>query len=87
MGGISDNGQSITGTYFDSDFVFHGFILNKDGDFITIDVPGAAGTLAVRFSSKGGKVTGSYEDGVDPTIRHGFIATPLENYGLGGFNN
>ncbi len=82
LGGISDNGLAITGTYIDSDFVFHGFILNKRGDFITMDVPGAAGTLAVRFSSKGGKVTGSYESAADPNVRFGFIATPLENYGL-----
>ncbi|MGC4052408.1 MAG: hypothetical protein QM757_24010 [Paludibaculum sp.] len=74
----------IVGTYFDNDWVLHGFIRNNQGAIITFDGPGADvkfnGTRAVSINASG-DVTGSYRTGTftDPQSAylgwHGFILT------------
>src|SRR6266511_6099345 len=71
---INPNG-AITGYYFDSAFVYHGFLRYENGAFTTFDAPGAgtgAGQGTRSFAiSPGGEITGFYFDGTNAT--HGFL--------------
>lgn len=81
---------TIVGTYFDHNWVLHGFIRNNQGDIITFDGPGADvkfnGTRAVSINPSG-DVTGSYRTGAftDPQSAylgwHGFILTDKSKAG------
>lgn len=63
----------IVGQYAQNDFLGHGFVKKPHGDFIRLDVLGAAETLPNRINEKG-TIVGSYSDATD-TIFHGFILT------------
>jgi hypothetical protein len=47
------NSGTIVGYYVDADNVNHGFIRSVNGNYTTIDVPGAAGTQAFGINEKG----------------------------------
>ena len=68
---------SITGYYFDANFVPHGFLRAKNGSFTTFDAPGAGlqaglrqGTYATSINP-GGAITGFYFDA--NFVPHGFL--------------
>jgi hypothetical protein len=68
---------SITGFYFDANFVPHGFLRAKNGSFTTFDAPGAGlqaglrqGTYATSINP-GGAITGFYFDA--NSVPHGFL--------------
>jgi uncharacterized membrane protein len=54
---INDRGD-IVGVYFDADFAAHGFLL-RDGQFSSIDFPGALETKARSIDALG-RITGNY---------------------------
>jgi uncharacterized membrane protein len=67
--GINDDGD-VVGVYaFESDWIPHGF-LQHEGDFTTIDVPGAQGTMARSINSRG-EIVGQYWDA--DWAEHGFL--------------
>src|SRR5262245_20435200 len=71
---INPNG-AITGYYFDSAFVYHGFLRDRNGVITTFDAPGA-GTGALQGTqsfaiSPSGQITGFYFD--ETTAVHGFL--------------
>ena len=47
------NSGTIVGYYVDADNVAHGFIRSVNGNYTTIDVPGAVGTQAFGINEKG----------------------------------
>jgi hypothetical protein len=58
---INPAGQ-IVGTYFDSNFVTHGFVRAKDGIITSFDVPGMLNTSTPPLITPLGSVVGSYFD-------------------------
>jgi probable HAF family extracellular repeat protein len=79
--GINARGD-VVGTFVDQNFVQHGFLLSKKGEFTVIDFPGARGTIA-RGISPDGKIVGSYQLPGDPALAaRGFLLTKK-----GGFIN
>jgi hypothetical protein len=65
-GGISPSGD-IVGLEIGSDGILHGFLLTKQSGFISIDFPGAAGTLPTMVIGK--RIIGGY---FGATGTHGF---------------
>ena len=70
----------IVGSFFDANFVVHGFIRSPGGTFTIIDAPGATtlvgsgtGTWASGINLQG-VVTGNYAD--TNGANHGFVWTP-----------
>jgi hypothetical protein len=90
-GSVTDSGQgttpssinpagAIAGSTLDANFVGHGFVRDRDGNFTTFDVPGAGnatdsfqGTFP-RANNPSGKITGFYLD--SGNLPHGFLRTP-----------
>jgi hypothetical protein len=76
---INDRG-AITGNYIDSNNVSHGFLRSPEGEFITLDAPGASsaeGSFDGTFPSSinnDGTITGSFIDSKD--LNHGFLRSP-----------
>jgi hypothetical protein len=77
--GVNQSG-AIAGTYLDANNVFHGFLRNPEGEFITFEAPGADttpnaynGTLAQNVNDEGA-IAGFYYD-VSGTA-HGFLRNP-----------
>ena len=68
--GINNRGQ-LVGNYVDGAGTTHGF-LYSDGNFTTIDYPGATLTAARAINNRG-EIVGAYQDA---SGTHGFIATP-----------
>ncbi len=72
---INDAGQ-IAGVYFDASGIEHGFILDRGGNYTTIDVAG--GILVTNaILSQNGEVAGTYEDA--RYIPHGYVRDTLGN--------
>src|SRR5580692_467102 len=69
-----NNGQSITGYFYRSDFVRHGFLRLRGGSMIEFDAPdaGGSGTAAVSINVSD-TITGYYFDGSSSI--HGFLRT------------
>jgi hypothetical protein len=65
---------AITGTYYDVNFVGHGFLRARNGTFATFDAPGAAliGTIPSGINPEGA-ITGTYYD--VNFVGHGFLRT------------
>ena len=61
------------GLYRDADS-FHGFLLDVDGTYTTLDVPGSTDTFASGIND-GGEIVGYYTDFLG--MSHGFLATPV----------
>ena len=61
------------GAFIDSSDVLHGFLLDKKGNFITIDPPGSIGTIAFGINPSG-QIVGAFIDSSD--VLHGFVASP-----------
>ena len=68
---INDVGQ-VAGYYWTGTGQIHAFVKTQ-GKFQTLDVPGAADTLATTINNFG-VVSGEYIDAAGQ--QHGFIATP-----------
>jgi uncharacterized membrane protein len=64
---------AIAGTYFDASFVEHGFLRTPNGNFITIDYPGADFTEALAINASG-VIVGDFCDAT--TCFAGFLRTP-----------
>jgi hypothetical protein len=77
--GISDVGV-ITGDYYDSNNVSHGFVRTPDGEITTFDAPGAGSTPGLGLGTfpysitSAGAITGFYYD--SNSVSHGFVRTP-----------
>jgi probable HAF family extracellular repeat protein len=72
--GINERGQ-IVGSYTDRDGTARGFLLDRQGRFASIDVPGSTGTQAEKINNRG-QVVGVYVDVPNPTQdapRRGFL--------------
>jgi hypothetical protein len=77
---------AITGTYFDDNFVSHGFLRASDGSIATIDAPGADtnpndfpnGTLAVSINPEG-VILGIYAD--TNRNNHGYLRAADGTFG------
>ena len=67
--------REIVGVYTGADKKVHGFLVDADWQFTTIDVSGATITRALGINS-GGDVVGAYVAG---GITHGYIAHRLED--------
>jgi probable HAF family extracellular repeat protein len=69
----------VTGRYFDSNFIHHGFVRDPNGAITTFDVPGAgtkspgSGTAAFAIN-RAGAITGNVT--TDQYNTYGFIRTP-----------
>ncbi len=75
-GGLTPNG-TIMGNYFDADNLSHGFLMDRNGAFTTIDAPDAGnvpgsfqGTYPFGINTNGA-ITGWYVD--DANVNHGFV--------------
>jgi hypothetical protein len=64
---------SITGVYTDANFVSHGYLRSRDGEFATVDPLGSVGTLPFSINDFG-IITGYYLDANN--VFHGFIRKP-----------
>lgn len=93
-GGINVSG-AITGSYQDTNSVFHGFLRSPGGKFISFDVPGADmspfnGTTPSNINDLG-VIVGSYYDASG--FEHGFLRSPDGKFttfdvpGVGGFGS
>ena len=79
MGGLNTKGDIASGYCnsssncgLDSFGALHGFLLNN-GSFTSLDVPGAAGTVAFGINDHG-QIVGGY---TDASLQiHGFLRTP-----------
>jgi len=75
-----NNGGAITGNFIDSKDLNHGFLRSPEGEFITLDAPGAKSIAAAGYGTvpesinDAGAVTGHYIDARDVT--HGFVRSP-----------
>jgi probable HAF family extracellular repeat protein len=77
--GINAQGD-IVGTFVDQNFVQHGFLLSKKGEFTVIDFPGARSTIA-RGINPSGDIVGSYQLPGDPGLAaRGFLLTKEGNF-------
>jgi hypothetical protein len=66
----------ITGFYYDTNGLAHGFLRASDGTYTIFDAtatPGLNGTMPVSINSRG-EITGSYQDANG--LFHGFLRTP-----------
>jgi hypothetical protein len=92
-GAVSSSGQGtvaysvniagvIAGQYQDAKYVYHGFLRNPDGRFVTFDAPRAGtgshqGTVAVHINPEG-DIAGFTQD--DHNVFHGFIRSSSGNF-------
>ena len=81
---INDTG-AITGHYVDGNTLYHGFLRNREGDFITLDAPGEGTSVGFRFGTlpnniaisssitinNRGTITGNYVD--SNHVTHAFV--------------
>jgi hypothetical protein len=65
--------EAITGTYIDSNFVFHGYLRSPEGKFANVDPPGSVGTRPVGINDFA-VITGYYLDANN--VYHGFVRKP-----------
>ena len=74
LGGINDVG-AIVGTYFDSNFVEHGFLRTPDGKYVQIDVPvnglGQPQATEAADINLWGEIIGDWYD--ENGVQHGFL--------------
>jgi hypothetical protein len=81
--GISDVGV-ITGDYYDSNSVSHGFVRTPDGEIKTLDAPGAGSTPGLGLGTfpssitSAGAITGYYTDANN--VAHGFLRDPRGDF-------
>jgi hypothetical protein len=68
-GGPNPEGTSV-GSYTDTSFVTHGFVLTKKGVFTSFDAPGSTLTIP-NFISLQGVIVGEYSD--SGSVSHGFV--------------
>ena len=69
---INDRG-AITGTYIDTNFVFHGYLRNPNGKIVTVDPVGSTYTSTVGINDAGA-ITGNFLDANG--VWHGFVRIP-----------
>jgi hypothetical protein len=67
--GLNDWGV-ITGSYFDTNNVQHGYLRTPEGTFVTIDPPGSVGTQPENINDSGA-IVGYYIDANN--VYHGFL--------------
>lgn len=65
-----DTAGDITGYYYDTNFVAHGFVRTADGTITTFDPPGSVYTLAHAINPAG-VITGDWYDA--NSVDHGFV--------------
>jgi hypothetical protein len=70
--GLNDSG-AVTGSFWDSSGVQHGFLRRFDGTFATIDPAGSTGTQPEAINDSGA-IVGYYVDGEN--VYHGFLRLP-----------
>jgi YVTN family beta-propeller protein len=78
--GMNNKGDAV-GDYFDSNWIFHGFLRTRSGTFVTIDPQGAIGcqicTSAFAINDAG-VIVGAYRDSAN--VLHGFRRSPAGAY-------
>jgi len=67
--GLNDS-RVITGSYFDTNNVQHGYLRTPEGTFVTIDPPGSVGTQPENINDSGA-IVGYYIDANN--VYHGFL--------------
>jgi len=72
--GINNAGQ-IVGQYNDASNTPHGFLLDVDGSYTTLDVPGAIRSTSAGGINDAGQIVGNYRDADAAGTYHGFVAT------------
>jgi hypothetical protein len=70
---LSIDGGAITGWYFDSNNVSHGFLRAADGTITAFDPKESVSTQALSISK--GMITGYYQD--SSNLFHGFMRLPM----------
>jgi hypothetical protein len=80
--GLNDAG-AITGTYYDANNVFHGYLRNPNGTFIKFEAPGADTTTSFNGTfpetiNDLGVIAGYYLDANE--VYHGFLRNPDGTY-------
>jgi hypothetical protein len=70
--GLNDWGM-ITGSYFDTNNVQHGYLRTPEGTFVTVDPPGSVGTQPESINDSGA-IVGYYLDANN--VYHGFLRAP-----------
>jgi len=73
---LNDRGDAV-GDYLDPSFGFHGFFRTANGQFVTIDPPGAIATSAFGINNTR-TIVGAYLDGSGAL--HGFKRSPTGTY-------
>jgi uncharacterized membrane protein len=73
--GLNDEGD-IVGNYITTTFVSHGYLLPHDGEAVTIEPPGAVGSVARAINARG-EIVGFFSDG---QRLHGFLRTRDGDY-------
>jgi hypothetical protein len=71
-----NDGGAITGNYYDVNGASHAFLRSPEGNFTTVDFPGADGTQANSINDLGA-ITGNY---YDVNGNHGFLRDPEGNF-------
>lgn len=66
---------AITGIYIDTNYVYHGYLRNVDGNIVTVDPMGSTFTFPVGINDLG-SITGYYIDANG--VYHGFLRIPRE---------
>ena len=69
---INDWG-AITGTYIDTNYVYHGYLRSPKGKIVTVDPRGSIFTSPAGINDSG-TITGYYVDAND--VYHGFLRIP-----------
>lgn len=76
---INASGE-IAGSYFEANFVTHGFIRDSAGNFTTLDVPGATNTFASAINDAGEVVGWANKLGISPPKVLGFKRSPAGRF-------
>ncbi len=67
-----NDADEISGVYFDSNSVEHGFIRDASGNYTTFNVPGGANVISAALNQSG-EVAGTYTVGTTSTVPYGYV--------------
>jgi hypothetical protein len=73
-----NDANEISGVYFDSNSVEHGFIRDASGDYTTFSVPGGANVISAVLN-QGGEVAGTYTVETSVSAPYGYVMDAAGN--------